>query len=70
MAEALKLKKQEKELSPEETLRLVLKDVTEIALKLHDVCDGRIDELVAVCELARTSDAQARMIMSKLGEAS
>lgn len=69
MAESLRLKKQEeKQTTPEESFRVVLKDVVEFASKLNDLCDGKIDELIAICELGQTSEAQTKILMSLVAE--
>lgn len=67
MADALKLKAV-KQPTQTESFRVALKDVIEFSTKLKDVCQGDIDELISICELAQTSDAQAKILMDLIGQ--
>lgn len=65
--EALKIKKNTKELSDEDSFRISLKDAIEFASKLNDVCDGSIEEMVKICELGMTSNSQCKILMQLIG---
>ena len=67
---ALRLTKpKSKEETPIDAFRVSLKDVIEYSTKLSPICKS-IDEMVQLCDLAMTNDAQAELLMRIIGDES